>query len=58
MEFKVDQAKESVFVRSGSNICLMESIVGPPGVSGIWGELLFIFRDLGELGSKLKVLGI
>ena len=37
---------------------------GPPGVLGIWGEGLFIFRVLGstdnyfrELGSKLVVLG-
>ena len=28
---------------------------GPPGVLEIWGEGLFIFR---ELGSKLMVLGI
>ena len=38
---------------------------GPPGVLGIWGEGLIIFRELGstgnyfrELGSKLMVLGI
>ena len=40
---------------------------GAPGVLGIWGEWLFIFRDLGStcnyfreagVGSKLIVLGI
>ena len=34
--------------------------MGPPGVSGIWGEWLFIFRELGStgsLGSKLIVFG-
>ena len=24
--------------------------LGPPGVLGIWGELLFIFRELGSTG--------
>ena len=40
-------------------------IIGPPWVLGIWGEWLFIFRELGstdnyfrDLGSKLIVLGI
>ena len=39
--------------------------VWAPGVLGIWGEGIFIFRELGstgnyfrELGSKLMVLGI
>ena len=38
---------------------------GPPGVFGIWGEGIFIFRELGallfilgELGSKHILLGI
>ena len=38
---------------------------GPPGVLGIWGEWLFIFKELGStgiifrhLGSKFIVLGI
>ena len=25
--------------------------LGPPGVLGIWGEWLFIFRDLGSTGN-------
>ena len=41
--------------------------MGYPGVLGIWGEWLFVFRELGggalvvilaELGRKLIVLGI
>ena len=31
-----------------------KAVFGPPGVSWIWGEMLFIFKDL---GSKLIVLG-
>ena len=38
--------------------------VGAPGVLGIWGECLFIFRELGstgiflgDLGSNLIILG-
>ena len=38
-------------------------LMGPPGVLGIWGEWLFIFRELvstgkffRDLGSKLIVL--
>ena len=27
---------------------------GPPGVLGIWGELLFIFRELGSTGIYFK----
>ena len=41
------------------------SDMGPPGVLGIWGEWLFIFRELGStgyyfqaFGSKFIVLGI
>ena len=42
-------------------------IVGPPGILGIWGDWLFIFRELGlgstgnifkDLGCKLIVLGL
>ena len=43
------------------------SALGAPGVLGIWGEGLFIFRELswgalliilGELGSKHILLGV
>ena len=27
---------------------------GPPGVLGIWGEWLFIFRELGSTGNYLR----
>ena len=29
-------------------------IVGPPGVLGIWGEWLFIFRELGSTGNNFR----
>ena len=32
-------------------------LVGPPGVSGIWGELLFIFRELGSTGNFFHAFG-
>ena len=28
--------------------------VGPPGVLGIWGEWLFIFRELGSTGNYFR----
>ena len=28
--------------------------VGPPGVLGIWGEWLFIFRELGSNGNYFR----
>ena len=31
--------------------------MGPPGVMGIWGELLFIFRDLRSTGSYFRWAG-
>ena len=30
---------------------------GPPGVLGIWGEWLFIFRDLGSTGNYFRGAG-
>ena len=30
---------------------------GPPGVLGIWGEWLFIFRDLGSTGNYFRESG-
>ena len=46
-------------------IILIIYYIAPPGVLGIWGEWISIFRDLGALliilgepGSKLIVLGI
>ena len=30
------------------------SLLGPPGVLGIWGEWLFIFRDLGSTGNYFR----
>ena len=32
----------------------MISYWGPPGVLGIWGEWLFIFRELGSTGNYFK----
>ena len=31
--------------------------MGPPGVLGIWGEWLFIFRDLGSTGFYFRGAG-
>ena len=31
--------------------------MGPSGVLGIWGEWLFIFRELGSTGSYFRDLG-
>ena len=32
-------------------------ILGPPGVLGIWGEWLFIFRDLGSTSNYFRGAG-
>ena len=32
-------------------------IIGPPGVLGIWGEGLFIFRELGSTGNYFQGFG-
>ena len=32
-------------------------IFGPPGVLGIWGEMLFIFRDLWSTGNYFRGAG-
>ena len=36
---------------------LSSVLVGPPGVLGIWGEWLFIFRDLGSTGNYFRGAG-
>ena len=36
-------------IKPGSN-----SLKGPPGVLGIWGEWLFVFRGLGSTGNYLR----
>ena len=33
------------------------NFLGPPGVLGIWGEWLFIFRDLGSTGNYFRGAG-
>ena len=38
---------------SCGNICIPTG-VGPPGVLGIWGEWLIIFRELGSTGNYLQ----
>ena len=35
-------------------VYLFLSTVGPPGVLGIWGEWLFIFRELGSTGNYFR----
>ena len=32
----------------------IDSHMGPPGVLGIWGEWLFIFRELGSTGNYFR----
>ena len=32
----------------------IKAAIGPPGVLGIWGEWLFIFRELGSTGNYLR----
>ena len=44
------------------NLCLYahrQELLGvwPPGVLGIWGEWLFIFRDLGSTGNYFRGAG-
>ena len=40
-------------------IHLVKSVsdLGPPGVLGIWGERLFIFRELGSTGNYFQGFG-
>ena len=40
-------------------IHLVKSVsdLGPPGVLGIWGEWLFIFRELGSTGNYFQGFG-
>ena len=33
------------------------TLLGPPGVLGIWGEWLFIFRDLRSTGNYFRGSG-
>ena len=40
-----------------SRVLLEYAYLGPPGVLGIWGEWLFIFRDLGSTGNYFKGAG-
>ena len=35
----------------------MKKINGPPGVLGIWGEGLFIFRELGSTANYFRGFG-
>ena len=39
------------------SVCLIflpNLLFGPPGVLGIWGEWLFIFRELGRTGNYFR----
>ena len=37
--------------------CSAHMSIGAPGVSGIWGEWLFIFRELGSTGNYFQGFG-
>ena len=39
------------FMRYGVDTDSVNEIIGTPGVLGIWGEWLFIFRELGSTGN-------
>ena len=45
-----------IFFKDASVLTLKCSILqlGPPGVLGIWGEWLFIFRELGSTGNYFR----
>ena len=34
-----------------------QNVIGPPGVLGIWGEGLFIFRELGSTANYFRGAG-
>ena len=42
---------------AGSNLIGVTALWGPPGVLGILGEWLFIFRDLGSTGYYFRGAG-
>ena len=59
---------KTVKERSRSRVCINSKehekvmsfrrhIIGPPWVLGIWGEWLFIFRELGSTGNYSRDLG-
>ena len=35
-------------------LCRLTPVAGRPGVLGIWGEWLFIFRELGSTGNYFR----
>ena len=47
-KFQKDPAKTT------RGVAFTRDPVGPPGVLGIWGEWLFIFRELGSTGNYLR----
>ena len=51
-------------LQSGYVICTVskvavqqQTLLGPPGVLGIWGEGLFIFRELGSTANYFRGAG-
>ena len=59
---------KTVKERSRSRVCInskghenvmsfQRHIIGPPWVLGIWGEWLFIFRELGSTGNYFQGFG-
>ena len=46
-----------VFVKLQSVEILCHSLLAPPGVLGIWGEGLFIFRELGSTANYFRGAG-
>ena len=53
MKSAVRHPSEKNFLDPGACI----TTCGPPGVLEIWGEWLFIFRDLGSTGNYLRGAG-
>ena len=40
-----------------ANLSAIVHLLGPPGVLGIWGEGLFIFRELGSTANYFRGAG-
>ena len=53
MHFLVKKRRNCQFKRHYQ----LQSPLGPPGVLGIWGEWLFIFRDLRSTGNYFRGAG-
>ena len=53
---RISRIYKSVGYTSSINVMQQSAclIIGPPGALGIWGECLFIFRELGSTGIYFR----